>query len=101
MAKVIMLENPQTGIIKKGFYGFSWTTLFFSGLPALFRGDAITGLLVLIAGALTGGIAQIIWAFLYNKYYTVKLIEQGYRLMGDSQEQSAARRALGMAGQGS
>jgi hypothetical protein len=41
-----MMKNPNTGVIKKGFYGFSWTTFLFGGIPALFRGDIITGLVV-------------------------------------------------------
>lgn len=41
MAKTVMLRHPQTGILKKGLYGYSWTTLFFSGFPAIFRGDIL------------------------------------------------------------
>jgi uncharacterized membrane protein len=26
MAKEILMKHPQTGVIKKGFYGFSWTS---------------------------------------------------------------------------
>lgn len=79
MASVIMMRNPRTGIIRKGFIGFSWTTLFFGGFPALFRGDILTGLLVLLANFLTGGLAGLVWAFFYNKRYTLDLIEEGYR----------------------
>lgn len=96
MATVIMMQNPQTGIIKKGFYGFSWTTLFFGGFPGLFRGDVITGLLVIIACILTGPIAAIIWAFFYNKYYTLKLIERGYRFIGSAPQIEEARARLGI-----
>ena len=78
MAQVVMLKHPASGLVKKGFYGFSWTTLFFGGFPALFRGDILVGVAVIIASVLTGGIAGLIWAFLYNKKYTTSLLEQGY-----------------------
>lgn len=96
MAKTIMMLNPQNGIVKKGFYGFSWTTLFFGGFPAIFRGDLRTGILVIIINILTCGIAGIIWAFIYNKSYTLKLIEKGYIFQGSSESVIEAKSYLGI-----
>jgi len=102
MANSIQMIHKSTGITKTGFYGFSWTTLFFGGFPALFRGDFITfiGLfaVILIIGLATGGfggfIASIVWAFVYNSYYTKKLLEKGYEFVGTDGEISAARSTL-------
>lgn len=44
MAGTVQLKHPQTGIVKNGFHGLSWTTCFFGGLPALLRGDVRYGL---------------------------------------------------------
>jgi hypothetical protein len=96
MATKIMMQHPVTGISKTGFYGFSWTTFFFGGLPALFRGDIIIGLVVVVIGLLTWWIAGIIWAFFYNKFYTLKLVEKGYVFVGTESEISAAKAALGI-----
>jgi len=97
MATTIMMKNPKTGIFKKGIYGFSWTTFFFGGLPAIFRGDIVTGLIIIVLGILTCGIAQLIWAFFYNKHYTTKLIEQGYVFADSEGAVAMARAKLGIA----
>jgi hypothetical protein len=96
VATKIMMQHPTLGIRKTGFYGFSWTTFFFGGLPALFRGDIIIGLIVIVLGLLTWWIAGIIWAFFYNKQYTLKLIEKGYEFVGTDEEIAAAKAALGV-----
>ena len=64
--------------IKKVPLGFSWTTFFFGGFPALIRGDWTTGLILIVINAITYGVAGIIAAFLYNKYYAKSLFEKGY-----------------------
>lgn len=87
MAQNIRLRHAQSGIIKTGFYGFSWTTLFFSGFPAIFRGDLITGVIVLILSASSFWLVAIIWAFLYNRVYTTRLLERGY-IFDDDPEKS-------------
>lgn len=96
MATVIMMENPATGIVKKGFYGFSWTTLFFGGFPAIFRGDLLVGVLVLVANIFTSGLVGLVWAFIYNKKYTLGLVEQGFRFRGNPDDVARAKARLGI-----
>lgn len=96
MATTIMMKNPKTGVVKKGLYGFSWTTLFFGGLPAIFRGDILVGVAVMVASLCSMGIAGIIWAFIYNKRYTVKLVEEGYIFTGSDAENDLAMAKLGV-----
>jgi len=97
MAQVVMLKHPKTGILKKGRFGFSWTTLFFGGFPAIFRGDLVLGLVVMVLQWATFGLAGLIWAFLYNKSYTIKLIEQGYEFADSPALVNRARAKLGIA----
>ena len=33
MATSIKMRNPETGLTKQGFYGFSWTTFFLACSP--------------------------------------------------------------------
>ncbi len=96
MAQIVMLKNPKTGVVKKGFYGFSWTMLFFGGFPYLFRGDLVMGLVMIVVQTVTFGIGTLIWAFLANKSYTTKLIEQGYELADSDGINAMARAKLGI-----
>lgn len=104
MATKISLKQKSTGLTKDGFIGFSWTTFFFGMFPALFRGDFITFIgafviFVILALATFGvgaWIAMIIWAFMYNKYYTRKLIEKGYALNDTPELNAKAAQALGI-----
>jgi hypothetical protein len=89
MADVVMMRNPTTGIVKKGFTGFSWTTL-------LFGGDVIMGLVVLVLNFFTLGIAGLIWAFFYNRTYTHKLIENGYEFADGDAKNTLSRAKLGI-----
>lgn len=66
--------------IKKVPLGFSWTTFFFGGFPALIRGDWITGLIICLLNFITWGIAGFIAAFMYNKMYAKSLFEKGYSI---------------------
>lgn len=104
MAQIIKLKHKQTGMIKKGFYGFSWTTLFFGAFPALFRQDFITFIgafvvMVIVSVPTFGigaGICMIIWAFMYNKYYTRRLLERGYTFDDSPDQVAKACAALGV-----
>lgn len=103
MATKVQLKHSDTGLIKDGYFGFSWTTLFFGFLPALFRGDFITFLggftISLIVGIVTVGIGFIViniaWAFTYNAYFTKKLLERGYALNDTDEINRQAAQVLG------
>lgn len=94
MAGTVRLRHPQTGIVKTGLYGFSWTTLFFSGIPALCRGDLVTGVIVLLLSASSFWVAAVIWAFVYNRVYTTRLLESGYIFDDSPNRVAEAKRKL-------
>lgn len=73
-----MINLQKDGIVKSVPTGFSWTTLFFGPFPALIRGDILWGVGIIIASTLTGGLAWLIFPFIYNKYYIKALLEKGY-----------------------
>lgn len=85
MATVINLRNGS--IPKSGVVGFSWTTLFFGFFVPMFRGDWKWCLIMLLAQALTCGLAGIFFAFIYNKIYTRALLEDGYTAADERAQQ--------------
>ena len=97
MAKKVNLLNPKNGLIKQGFYGFSWTYLFFGWFVPLFRGELGVAALHLLFTIVTFGFWQIIVCFLFNKQYMTRMIEKGYELNDDESVMNAARMKLGIA----
>ena len=84
-----MKKFTRNSAVKEVPTGFSWTTLFFGPLPALFRGDlkwaAIQFFVNLAVGVVTVGfgliVTFIIFAFIYNARY-----EQDLRAAGWSEQ---------------
>jgi len=98
------MRHKESGLFKTGYVGYSWTTLFWGWFPPLFRGDFVTAgvlfIILFVLGALTAGIANliviIIWPFMYNKYYTTKLIEKGYEFCDSEVANANASVAIGL-----
>jgi hypothetical protein len=97
MATQIMIQNPSNGLTKKGYFGFSWTYLFFGWWVPLIRGELGVSALHLFFTFLTFGIWQLIFAFLYNGQYMTRMLEKGYVLKDSEQLMEAAREKLGIA----
>jgi hypothetical protein len=70
----LLMEHPNTGIIKNAPVGFSWTTFFFGPIPALTRGDIIGAFVLLILffiafGFSVFGMVSGVWGLIVP-YYT-------------------------------
>ena len=96
MATPVMIKHPQSGLTKKGFYGFSWTYLFFGWLVPIFRGELGVAALHLLFSVFTLGLWQLIVCFLYNKQYMTRMLTSGWVLVGSEAENSLAKQALGI-----
>ena len=97
MATKLMLTNPANGLTKKGYFGFSWTYLFFGWWVPLFRGEISTAILHLVITLFTCGIWQIIFSFFYNKQFMTRALENGYVLNDNEPLMAKARYSLGIA----
>ncbi|MBQ3646346.1 MAG: hypothetical protein IJM82_01660 [Synergistaceae bacterium] len=80
----VAVDLKKGNVKKKGVVGFSWTTLFFGFFVPLFRGDITWALIMLGAALFTAGISNIVFACIYNKFYTEKLLQDGFEPVGDS-----------------
>lgn len=77
MAKLI-LEHPHSGIIKPAPLGFSWTSLFFPTLPALFRGDLKGFILQVILACFM--FPYLVIPFVYNRWYLKRRLANGFKV---------------------
>lgn len=82
----INLQNENTMKTKQVKLGYSWTFFFWGWFTPLLRGDwkwfLITFIVTLILAYTTmgigAGVAQIVFAAMYNKLYIKDLLESGY-----------------------
>jgi hypothetical protein len=98
MATKIIIKHPATGMLKSGYYGYSWTYLLFGWWVPLLRGELGVAALHLLFSCCTFGIWQFIVSFLYNKQYMTRmLVDKGYVLADAPGANDLARLKLGMA----
>jgi len=97
MAKKVIIQHPVNGLTKNGYYGYSWTYLFFGWLVPLFRGELGVAALHMLFTLFTLGLWQFIVSFLYNKQYMTRMLEKGYVLKDAEQVMAEARMKLGIA----
>ena len=95
--KSVCLVHAGSGLQKNGYYGYSWTYLFFGFLVPIFRAEIGIGLLHLVFSVLTGGLFQIIMSYLYNKQYTQRQILAGWQIRDAASLGVQARRRLAIA----
>ena len=94
MAKEIRLKNNQSGLTKIGCYGFSWTYLFFGPFVPMFRGELGVGALHFVFAFFSAGISNIIFAFIYNKQYLIRQLQEGWILAGEEAENQIVMAAI-------
>lgn len=96
LQKKVILKHQPSGLVKTGYYGFSWTYLLFGWIVPIFRGEIGIGALHFLFTLVSFGLFQIIMPFLYNKQYTSRLLTSGWALADTEQNNQIARVRLGM-----
>jgi hypothetical protein len=97
MATKIQMKHESSGMIKDGYYGFSWTYLCWGWLVPIFRGEMGIAATHLLFTVFTLSIFQLVNCFLYNKQYMTRMLTNGWELLGSEAENKQAKIALGIA----
>jgi hypothetical protein len=93
----VIIKHEQSGLLKKGFYGYSWTYLLFGFFVPIFRGEIGIGLLHVLFNIITLGIFQVIMPYLYNRQYMARQLTGGWSLADIPRKLAQAKLRLGIA----
>ena len=94
--KKIRVKHSESGIQKNCYVGYSWTYFFFGFFVPIFRGEISIGIFHLIFSLLTFGIFQLIMPFLYNKQYSIRLLNNKWKLDDSEKNNAIARYKIGI-----
>lgn len=92
MAKVKLKNN--VGVVKELKVGFSWTTFFFGGWVAMFRGHWGEVLKWFFLNPITLGIWGIIQCWKVNEKTIISFIETGYEPASDIDQGLLGKRGI-------
>ena len=97
LQKKIKVKHNESGIQKNCFVGYSWTYFLFGFFVPIFRGEISIGVFHLIFSLVTFGIFQLIMPFLYNKQYSIRLLNNSWSLNDSEDNNAIARQKIGIA----
>lgn len=92
--KPVRLIHAPSGIVKEGYVGYSWTYLVFGWFVPVVRGELGVGVLHLVITLVSFGISQLVFPFLYNRQYMVRMLTNGWELDVTDPNYELARRKL-------
>ncbi len=95
MATKVRIKHEPSGMMKEGFFGFSWTYFFFGAFVPMFRGEIGVGCLHFLFNIFSLGIWQLIVCWLYNKQYMTRMLQSGWKLDETDQQFTNAKAAIG------
>lgn len=94
LQKPVRLVHVASGMVKDGYVGYSWTYLVFGWFVPVVRGELGVGLLHLVITMVSFGLSQLIFPFLYNRQYMVRMLTSGWELDVTDPNYELARRKL-------
>ena len=94
LQKLVRIIHQASGIVKVGYVGYSWTYLVFGWFVPVVRGELGVGVLHLVITLVSFGLSQLIFPFLYNRQYMVRMLTQGWVLDDNDPNAGLARLKL-------
>lgn len=82
MSLHVQFKN-SSGLIREVKVGFSWTSLFFGGIPFFFRGMPLYGFCWIALAIVTCGLSNLVLMFIINKLTAHYYLEHGYVPVGE------------------
>ena len=94
LQKPVRIVHADSGLVKTGYIGYSWTYLLFGWFVPFIRGELGIGLLHLLITLVSAGLSQLIFPFLYNRQYMNRMLTSGWRLDPSDENYELAKRRL-------
>jgi hypothetical protein len=96
--RTVIVKHEESGLLKKGYVGYSLTYLVFGWCVPIVRGEIAIGLIHFVLTVVTLGFFQyLVMPYLYNKQYMTRLLTNGWQLNGDDESNAYAKRKLSIA----
>ena len=92
--KPVRIIHTDSGLVKTGYTGYSWTYLVFGWFVPVMRGEIGIGALHFFLTMVSLGLSQLIFPFLYNRQYMTRLLTSGWRLDPADTNYELAKRVL-------
>ncbi len=96
LQKPVRIIHTDSGLVKKGFLGFSWTYLVFGWFVPVVRGELGVGVLHFLITVVSLGLSQLVFPLLYNRQFMNRMLTAGWRLDPTDANYEMAKRVLGV-----
>ncbi len=80
LQKPVRIIHRDSGLVKTGYIGYSWTYLLFGWFVPLIRGELGIAVLHLVITVVSAGISQLIFPFIFNRQYMQRMLTAGWHL---------------------
>jgi hypothetical protein len=96
LQKPVRIIHRESGLVKTGYIGYSWTYLLFGWFVPLVRGELGVAVLHLVITVFSAGISQLIFPFIFNRQYMQRMLTAGWYLDPLDANYELTQRTLGI-----